>query len=184
MSEDYSCSETSLHKNKDFIKCLVNIHAIDNETFQNEGVNNYLYMVQNLVEKTDMLINTTAFQMACKHGYISAAMYLFKTKGVDIHANNELALRLASENGHLPIVQFLIEKGANICTKAFECACKNGHMSVVECLVNQDVYLVLDSNKGLQLSLGNKDKDIFNFILKKRKELKTSLGIKTGSTIM
>ena len=57
-------------------------------------------------------------------GYLLLIKYLFNIKvknflyrkyeGPNIHANNDLALRLAANNGHLNIVQYLVSKGANI----------------------------------------------------------------------
>ena len=35
-------------------------------------------------------------------------------KGADIHASNDYALSLSAENGHLDVVKFLVENGANI----------------------------------------------------------------------
>ena len=35
-------------------------------------------------------------------------------QGANIHANNDYAIRWASENGHLEVVRYLVEKGANI----------------------------------------------------------------------
>ena len=34
--------------------------------------------------------------------------------GADIHENDEQALRISSENGHLELVKYLVEKGADI----------------------------------------------------------------------
>ena len=54
--------------------------------------------------------------------------------GANIHANNDYALRLASKNGYLEVVMFLVEKGANIHADrdyALRSASKNGHLDVV-----------------------------------------------------
>jgi len=35
-------------------------------------------------------------------------------KGADIHTHDDYSLRWASKGGHLPVVQYLLEKGANV----------------------------------------------------------------------
>ena len=58
----------------------------------------------------------------------------------NIHANNEYALRYASENGHLFVVQFLVSEGADIHVDneyALRYASRKGHLSVVQFLVSE-----------------------------------------------
>ena len=51
--------------------------------------------------------------MASKNGHLHVVEFLV-SKGADIHAHNDYALKWASENGHLSVVKFLVSKGANI----------------------------------------------------------------------
>ena len=47
---------------------------------------------------------------------------------------------MAVKNGHLEVVKFLIEHGADVHVFndwALACAAKNGHLEVVKCLENQ-----------------------------------------------
>ena len=53
----------------------------------------------------------------------------------DIHANNDQALYWASYNGHLAVVKYLIEHGADIHVHN-DYALHNGHKDVVEYLNN------------------------------------------------
>ena len=58
-------------------------------------------------------------------------------QGANIHANDDKALRWASENGHLKVVKFLVKLGANINVKnnyALRWASANGHLKVVKFL--------------------------------------------------
>ena len=58
----------------------------------------------------------------------------------DIHTNNDLALLLATEEGHLEVVKFLVENGANIHADnygALRVASQNGHLEVVKFLVER-----------------------------------------------
>ena len=57
--------------------------------------------------------------------------------GANINADDDLALRWASEYGHLEVIKYLLEKGANIHAKddyALRWASKNGHLEVVNYL--------------------------------------------------
>ncbi len=61
--------------------------------------------------------------------------------GANIHAENDYALRIASQNGHIDIVKYLVElkpDGANIYAQneyALRFAIKNDHIEVVKYLV-------------------------------------------------
>jgi ankyrin repeat protein len=58
--------------------------------------------------------------------------------GIDCNAFNNFALRYASENGNLEIVNYLVNHGANVNAVngyAFRSACRNGHLEVAKCLL-------------------------------------------------
>ena len=58
--------------------------------------------------------------------------------GANIHFENDLALRLASHNGHLEVVKYLISRGANVHARndlALRHASDNVHLDIVECLI-------------------------------------------------
>jgi len=61
-------------------------------------------------------------------------------QGADIHADDDLALQWAAENGHLEVVKYLVDQGTDIhadSDHALQLAAENGHMEVVEYLENQ-----------------------------------------------
>ena len=57
---------------------------------------------------------------ASRVGDLELVQSLLK-EGLNIHAQDDYALRLASYNGHLEMVKYLVEQGANIhlCFKIF-----------------------------------------------------------------
>ena len=58
-------------------------------------------------------------------------------EGADVHANNDCALRWASENGHLDVVKVLLKNGADVHIKddcALRWASRYGYLDVVKVL--------------------------------------------------
>ena len=69
------------------------------------------------------------------------------------HANNDQALLLASDSGHLEVVRLLLENGADIHAnndEALQWASENGHLEVVRLLIcynaNIEVVNINDNN--------------------------------------
>lgn len=62
---------------------------------------------------------------------------------IDITANNNEAIAIAAAQGHLEIVEYLHEHGADITKnpQIFMNACRNGHLNVVKYLVTHGGYL-------------------------------------------
>jgi hypothetical protein len=70
-------------------------------------------------------------------GDLSVLSLLYST-GVDIHAENDEALRLSARNGYLDFVKYLVEHGADIHVKkdmAMELSATHGHLNIVKYLV-------------------------------------------------
>lgn len=63
----------------------------------------------------------------------------FLADGADIHSNDDLALRFASELGRTEVVEILVKAGANVHANGGEPlrdATENGHQEVVRILVD------------------------------------------------
>jgi ankyrin repeat protein len=74
-----------------------------------------------------------------KNGRLDYVMIALNS-GVDIHTENDFALRHASDEGHLDVVKFLVEKGADIHAQddyALRIASRNGYLEVVKFLVHE-----------------------------------------------
>ncbi len=77
-------------------------------------------------------------EMAGKRNVKGVSMML--SKGADIHAGDDWALRWASGNGRLEVVKYLVEHGANIHAlddDALRWASLNGHLDVVRYLIRE-----------------------------------------------
>ena len=84
--------------------------------------------------------NDYAFRIACTHGKLRVAQWLYQIKPtIDISINHEHAFWSACCNGHLDIAQWLYQIKPNIDIsanndKAFYTACVNGHLLVAQWL--------------------------------------------------
>ena len=69
--------------------------------------------------------------------------------GIDIHHNNDYALRYSAENGYLDIVTFLLDNGANVHAnydQALIWAADRGHLDIVQLLLDRgaDIHVLND----------------------------------------
>ena len=82
------------------------------------------------------------FNEACISGNLTVIADLLNNHNIDVHACNECGFRLACSNGHLNVVQYLLENNFNINVHAgnkegFRHACKNGHSLIVQYLLTK-----------------------------------------------
>ena len=78
--------------------------------------------------------------------------------GVDIHADNEFALRWSAINGHLDVVKYLVELGADIHADneyALRKSAKNGQLEVFKYLTEQGADIHADDEYALRKSAEN-----------------------------
>jgi len=79
-------------------------------------------------------------------------------EGADVHADNDCALRWASENGHLNLVKVLLENGADVHAKddcALMRASNNGHLDVVKVLLKNGADVHADNDCALRWASEN-----------------------------
>ena len=84
---------------------------------------------------------------------IEEAIRLAIQAGADVHAVDDQALRYASQDGHLPVVEVLVTAGANVHAvddQALRFASERGHLPVVEFLVKAGANVHADNDSALR----------------------------------
>lgn len=68
---------------------------------------------------------TTLLITSCKNGNLDLVRTLVSQGGVDLHFQDDLALRYAVDRGHVDIVKYLVEHGANILAQNGYCLARS-----------------------------------------------------------
>ena len=118
------CDYNLFFTNKKFFS-LINHYKFDLNVIKfavEQGNLDILKYILELKHKKDALINNKRFDgiglrkclnLSCKFGHLEVVRFLVE-QGADIQADNNCAVRWASDNGHLEIVKFLVEQGAQL----------------------------------------------------------------------
>ena len=91
-------------------------------------------------------------------------------EGADIHANDDLALRWAAENGHLDVVKFLVKEGADIHVFdniVLRWAAKNGYFKIVKYLVKEGANIHAENDEALRWATREGHLEIVEYLAKK-----------------
>lgn len=106
----------------------------------------------------------TALTLACCGGFIEVADYLIK-HGADLELGASTPLMEAAQEGHLELVRYLLEAGANVhahtqtADTALTYACENGHTDVADLLLQYGARLV---SKGARDVCALRGRRLFN----------------------
>ena len=106
--------------------------------------------------------NENLLHITCRKGSLEIVKFCVLEKGLDVNSVDLLGrtgLILAARRGHLRIVQFLIERGADIdkqsvnqlgfsVTSALTSAAREGHLEVVQCLVKNGAGVNVPDRMG------------------------------------
>lgn len=128
--------------------------VINNHVFKTSCVNGHLHIAEYLLlQGLKIRLSNKLIVKVCKNGHEKVLQFLIK-QGASVKTKNNLALKEAIQNGHLPIVQYLVSN-ENFKTGFFYLACKSGHLSIVKYFVslniantNLDTGMIVASRKG------------------------------------
>jgi len=90
--------------------------------------------------------------------------------GIDLRCKFDYSLRLAYESGHLSIVKYLVENGANIHIYrglALRLSSKNGHLPVVKYLVEKGADIHANEDESLRSASKNGHLSAVKYLLEK-----------------
>jgi len=93
----------------------------------------------------------------------------YKERGIDITANNNYAIQLASENGHLEVVKYLGKHGADVTAsdnRAVQWASRSGYLEVIKYLVSQGADVATNNIRAIQLASGNGHLEVVKYLVK------------------
>ena len=108
-----------------------------------------------------------------KKGKIVVVKWLW-SKGADVTARDNYAVRWASREGYLEVVKFLVSKGADITTwdnYAVRLASRKGHLNVVKFLVSKDADITADNNCAVRWASREGHLDVVEFLVSKGAKL-------------
>jgi len=131
----------------------------------------YLRVIELPVEDCEfkMVKDETKFRankIILKNKYLLSDVEMHKKFNLNIRAS----LCWASKNGHLEVVKFLVEKGANVHTNIDYPHClasENGHLEVVKFLVEKGADIHANDDYALQLASGNGHLEVVKFLVEK-----------------
>ena len=123
-----------------------------------------LDLLNDLPVEKDVL-NWMLVEMASE-GCLKGIKYLV-SKGAD--SNNDIACVCASENGHLPVVEYLVQNGANIHANnnsALNWASQNGHLEIVKFLHKEGANIHVQDDKAFRWASKNGHLDVMKYLHK------------------
>jgi ankyrin repeat protein len=97
-------------------------------------------MVQYLIEELGLKPTAECFNIACFRGFLDLVKYFFSYCGLAVNSNHNEAVISAAQGNHMDVVQFLLEKGADIRDQedlALIYASENGHYEMVSFLLKE-----------------------------------------------
>ena len=97
--------------------------------------------------------------------------------GADVHANDDIALRISAEQGLLENVKYLIELGANIHAhndSALSLSARSGHFEVVKYLIQAGANITADDNAAWRWSAYGGFVDIMDYLISQGVDIHTN----------
>ena len=132
-----------------------------------------LFLIEN--NKIPKSLSLDLFKFIVNNKYWDMFLNLDYTK-FDIHVENDYALKRSSGRGHLEVVKFLIENGANIHAEddyALRMSSSNGFTDIVKFLVEIGANIHADDDGALRWSSDNGNIEVVKFLIEKGADIHT-----------
>ena len=100
---------------------------------------------------------------------IEEAVALAIQAGADVHFNDDQALRIASKNGHVAVVEFLLKAGADVHADDNEALCwasYHGHLPVIEVVVKAGANVHAKNDYALRYASENGHLSVVKVLVK------------------
>ena len=98
---------------------------------------------------------------------IEEAVALAIQAGADVHFNDDQALRIASKNGHVAVVEFLVKAGADVHADDDQALCwasYHGHLPVIEFLVKAGANVHAGNDAALRYASSSGHLPVVEFL--------------------
>ena len=132
---------------------------------------NYFYRLGNLEKQYNLFLKVGNSQELLIESIMEGEIELVKEtikRGVNIHHDNQLALRWASAKGHFNIIKYLIDNGANISAvneQSLILASSNGHLEIIGYLVCLGANIHINNERALKMASAYGHLEIVQFLV-------------------
>ena len=124
-----------------------------------------------LLRTYDCYYDSSFLIEAAREGELSLILHAFKLEKLrNFQYKYEEAVRRASENGHLEVVKFLLEQGADIHSSGnypLRIACKNGHFDLVKFLIEHKADIHAYDGQALRWAKESGHLQIVSYLIDK-----------------
>ena len=159
-----SCREGDLslfiYANKNYLRRGV----YPNEVISHGHLNILKYIVENRIDEFPTFRRLEFLEKVSDKGFLHILKYFVEDLKFNFHDGEEVVLRRASSGGHLDIVKYVVERGANINIREgspLRSAAVEGHYEVVKYLVENGSII---SPKAYEFALAKKHFSIAHYL--------------------
>ena len=135
--------------------------------FDNETLKKLIKEIN--INNSDDLILYKGLDLICRTGDYKKLLILMELNPI-LNLDNCNLLTIASKFGHIKIVKYFLDKGMNIHgneDKALRFTCRHNHIKMVKFLIKNGANIHAKNNYALSVSLFNNLYKIFEYLLKK-----------------
>ncbi|KAJ3300674.1 hypothetical protein HK104_008608 [Borealophlyctis nickersoniae] len=106
------------------------------------------------------------WKWAAQNGHVEVVRWCVEVRGVDVHLENNHALRISAVNGHLNVVKLLLEKGSTD-KEVLQLAATKGRLQVVRLLLDEGADVNALGGKALRHAASSGHVDVVKLLLER-----------------